>query len=412
MKNENNINPVNSSKSFKVQEVIILVIITCVASFFAGTSVVKVNNSSGALDNDSKTVKMSDALQSFVENYNYIIDNYYEELDEEELVKAAMEGMMTLLDDPYSIYMEEESYNNLNFSLMGSYKGLGVEITKETTNGYIYVLGVFDDSPAAKAGIVAGDYITSLNGVSAAEFELSEFTSKIINGTATEFIIGVQHDGEEKDVTISKENVVITSVDSNIYEVNNKKIGYIYISIFAANTYNQFKQELNKLEKEGIDSLILDVRGNTGGHLTTVEKMISLFVDSDHIIYQLQVGDKISKVYSEGNKDKKYPIVFLANQYSASASEVFISSLKDNLDAILVGSKTYGKGTVQELKTLTTGDQYKITTKKWLTPSGTWINDTNGIVPDIEVELTEDYLNNPSDDTDSQLQAALNYLSK
>ena len=140
--------------------------------------------------------------------------------------------------------------------------------------------------------------------------------------------------------------------------------------------------------------------------------MISLFVDSKHIAYQLEQDGKVEKVYSTGTENKVYPIVFIADSYSASASEVFITSLRDNLDAKLIGTKTYGKGTVQELITLSNGDQYKITTKKWLTPKGDWVNDTEGVIPDIEVELSKKYFENPIEENDNQLKRALEEITK
>ena len=222
----------------------------------------------------------------------------------------------------------------------------------------------------------------------------------------------ISRDGKEMEITVSKSGVVIPSVEKKIFEKKDKKIGYIYISIFASNTYKQFKEALNSLEKEKIDSLIIDVRSNTGGHLTSVSKMISLFLDSSHVTYQLEQNGRKKKVYSTGSDTKEYPIVLLSDAYSASASEVLIASLKENLNATIIGEKTYGKGTVQELVNLESGDQYKITTKKWLTPKGNWVNDTKGIEPDIKVSLSKEYVLNPSDETDNQLQKALEELSK
>ena len=186
---------------------------------------------------------------------------------------------------------------------------------------------------------------------------------------------------------------------------------YIYISLFAINTYEQFKNKLNELEESGIDSLILDLRSNTGGHLTSAEAISSLFVDSNHIIYQLSQNNKITKVKSKGNRTVEYPIVLLVDNYTASASELLAGCLKDNLNVTIIGLKTYGKGTIQELVALSNGDQYKITTKKWLTPNGDWINE-KGIEPDIEVKLNNEYFYNPSDETDNQLQTAIDYLKK
>lgn len=399
----------NKSRDFKVQEVVILVFITCIFSFFAGVSFTRLENKEACEDNN---LVISDELKTFIENYQNIINNYYKELNEEELLSVALESMMELLDDPYSIYMNEKDYNNLNITLEGSYKGLGISIYKEKTDGEVVVASVFSNSPADKSGIKAGDVIVSVNGTKTTTITTTEFSQMVLNSKEDKFTLVIRRNSKEETIIVNKSGVVIQSVSSEIYEKNGKKIGYIYISIFANNTATQFKSALEKLEKENIDSLIIDVRSNTGGHLTAVSKMISLFIDSKKIAYQLEQNGEKKVVYSTGTANKKYKIIFLADKYSASASEVFIASLKENLGAIVIGEKTYGKGTVQELVTLSNGDQYKITTKKWLTPKGNWVNDTEGIVPDIELPLSDAYYTNPIEENDNQLMRAIQELSK
>lgn len=398
------------NKDFKVQEVIILVVITCVFSFFAGSSYTKMRYVGQKYTVDS--IKMSDALKTFVKNYNHIIDNYYEELDEEKLLDAAFSTVVSELNDPYSIYMNESDYNNLNINLEGNYEGLGIAIYKEKVDGYVIISNIFENSPAAKAGLKPGDTVISINDKLTDNLETAEISSMILNSTEPEYKLKILRGTEEIVVTISKSNVEIKSIEHQMYERNGKKIGYIYVSIFANNTYSQFKTALEELENQGMEALIIDVRSNTGGHLTAVYKMISLFVDSKHIAYQLEQDGVKDPIYSTGKVNKEYPIVFIADEYSASASEVFIGSLRDNLGAKLVGTKTYGKGTVQEMITLSNGDQYKITTMKWLTPNGTWVNDTKGLIPDVEVQLSEAYINNPIEKNDNQLDTALNEISK
>lgn len=401
------------NKDFKVQEVVILVVITCIFSFFAGSSYSRIkyigNNYEKITGQDTE---MSEELATFVENYQHVVDNYYEDLDEEKLLDAAFNAVVNELNDPYSIYMNESDYSNLNITLEGNYEGLGIAIYKEKTDGNIIISYVFEGSPAGNAGLKENDIILAVNGKSTETMTTSEVSDMILSGKEDEYILDIKRNSKEIKVTLSKANVEIKSIEHRVYEKNDKKIGYIYISIFANNTYSQFKLALEELEAQEIDSLIIDVRSNTGGHLTAVYKMISLFVDSKHIAYQLEQDGKVESVYSTGNENKVYPIVFLADGYSASASEVFIASLKDNLGAKLIGTKTYGKGTVQEMITLSNGDQYKITTKKWLTPKGTWVNDTEGIVPDIEVELSDEYFNNPVEKNDNQLSRAIEELSK
>ena len=168
---------------------------------------------------------------------------------------------------------------------------------------------------------------------------------------------------------------------------------------------------MKTLEKQNIDSLIIDVRENTGGHLTTAVSLLSNFLDSKHVIYQIEKDNKTTKYYSKGKVQKKYPIVVLQNENSASASELLSAALKEEYGATIVGKTSFGKGTVQEVVSLSNGDTYKFTTKKWLTPKGNWIH-KKGIAPDIEVNLSEKYQENPVEENDNQLQAAIDYLLK
>lgn len=394
--------------NFKTYEVIIIVIATCLLSFFAGSSIMELKMSRE--DKNKNPVKSDqEQIQRFIDNYNYIINNYYKDIDEEELINGAIEGMMQVIDDPHSIYMDESTYNNMTITLEGSYQGLGVEIIK-LEDGNIQVLTVFENSPAQKAGVLAGDIILSINGLEVKGIETNQFSDIVINSTETNFNLQIMRGNQQVEILVVKDNVLISSVNGKIYERDGKKIGYIYISIFANNTYEQFKDELSLLESQGIDSLIIDVRSNTGGHLIAAEKISSLFVSNEYYVYQLKKDNKITKVKSTGKETKKYPIVLLGDGASASASELLIGCLKDNLGATLIGTKTFGKGTVQELITLTNGDQYKITTKEWLTPNGNSINNV-GIAPDVLIELSSEYYLNPNDENDNQLQMAIMHLT-
>lgn len=398
------------SKDFKVQEVVILVLITCIFSFFAGFSFSRMKDNPKVLQKQSDD--NSTALQEFIKEYQSIVQSYYGEVDEEKLLSAALKGVLEEIGDDYSVYMDDDDYSNLNLNLEGSYSGIGISIYKDLSTNNMIIASVFENSAADKAGLKENDVILSVDGESVKELTTSDFSQKVLKSSKKQFVLRISRNGKELDIKVSKSGVVIPSVTSKKFEKNGKRIGYLYVSIFANNTSKQFEEELSKLENEGIDSLIIDVRNNTGGHLTTVSDMIDLFMDSDHIAYQLEQNGKRTKVHSGGKENKEYPIVLIANSSSASASEVLIASLKENLGATIIGEKTYGKGTVQELKTLTSGDKYKLTTKKWLTPKGNWVNDTKGIAPDIEVSLSDKYAKNPSDETDDQLQRALEELSK
>lgn len=394
------------NKNFSTLETILLVIMSLLIGFCMGKLI------PNTIKITEKTTYNNKYINEFIKNYNYIKDNYYEEIDENDLINGAISGMMESLDDPYSAYLDEDTSNNFSITLDGSFKGLGVQILKDEESGYMLVTSVFKDSPAASAGLQAGDLIISINDIKAKDITAAEFSKFIRESTENKFLLVLQRDGKEIKTTAEKNMVVLNSVLSKTFEKNNKKIGYIYIGIFANNTYEQFKEELDKLEDKNIDSLIIDVRDNTGGHLTAVDGILDLFLNSKQIMYQFFQNGVTTKTKGIGNENKEYEIVLLGNQNSASASEVLIAGLTENLGSKFIGKKTYGKGTVQELINLSDGNQYKITIKKWLTPKGNWINDTKGIIPDIEIELDSKYYDTYEDDDDSQLQKAIEYLSK
>lgn len=410
-----NLNDSQMKHDFKLSEVVIIVLITCAFSIFAGISYGKYKYSDSVNINNLSIEEENDGLNEFIKQYKYIINHYYDssKIDEKELLNVALKSILSELgmSDNYSSYMDEEQYNELNINLNGKYDGLGIRAYKENNDGYIIVLSVIEDSPASLADIKEGDYIKSIDGKDTDKMSTQEFSQYVLQSDSKKFVLKLIRDKEEISVSINKSSIELKSVESKIIENNSKNIGYIQISIFASNTYNQFKQQLESLEKDGIDSLIIDLRNNSGGHLKEVTKILNLFLDKQNVIYQLQKDDEPVKYYSKGNKNKEYPIIFLSNNATASASEVFIISLKENLGAKVVGTKTFGKGTVQELIQLENGDQYKITTKKWLSPQGVWVNETGGIEPDVNVSLNSDYLKNLSDSNDNQLKKAIEMSS-
>lgn len=388
---------------FKTSDTLGLVIITCIVSLFMGYFFgTKITAKQVDKEMENAMDKISSAFQD-------IKDNYYEEVDDDTLVDGAINGMMAALGDPYASYYNDDESNSFDIELNGSYEGIGIEVFNNEENE-IEILTVFENSPASEAGLKAGDIVTALNDKNVRKKSTQTLVNQIAKLEDETFTLTILREGEEKKLEVNRDYIEISSVSSQVYERNNKKIGYMSVSIFSMKTYEQFKNQLEKLEGENIQSLIIDVRGNSGGHLTTVEDMLSLFLDNSHVIYQIQTKEKTEKYRSTGKVTKKYPIVILTDGSSASASELLTIALKEEYGAISIGTKTYGKGTVQELKNID-GGEYKFTTKKWLSPKGNWIND-KGIEPDIEVALDETYYSNPSAETDAQLQKALEYLSE
>ncbi|MBR2833783.1 MAG: S41 family peptidase [Bacilli bacterium] len=383
--------------SFRTREVIILIFITMVVSLFMGSMITQKFM-------PIATSKVDGNLGELIKNYNYITKNYNGQINEEELVDEAINAMLSKLDKN-SNYIDADTSKNFNILLEGKYSGLGIQVYNKGNDIIIY--SVFDDSPAAKAGLKAGDVIASINGKSTKGMSSSEL-AKIVKSSKSRKIslTYIRDGGKEQTVNVNISSVSINSVVTDSYVKKDKNIGYIGLGIFANNSYGQFKKELEKLEAKKLDALIIDLRGNSGGYLYVAENIISLFVDSSHVIYKIEKNKDITSHYSKGDITKDYKIVVLIDGNSASASEIVASALSEQIGATLVGMKSYGKGTVQEVQNLKNGDKYKLTTKNWLTSKGVWINN-KGLSPDIEVKLDEKYFENPDVDNDNQLQRAI-----
>ena len=324
------------------------------------------------------------SLNEFTSTYNEIVDNYYQEIDKDELLEAGISGMIRYLGDPYSTYMNKEAAENFNEDVDGTYQGIGAELRYNEDN--LPMIGqVFENTPAEKAGLMENDVILKVNGKDVTKNTLSEIADVVKGEKGTTVNITVKRNNEEKEIVLTRAVVDNISVTSELIEKNGKKVGYIYISIFASNTTKQFEDNLKKLEKDKIDSLIIDVRGNSGGYLTTVTDILSLFIKKGEVIYQLKTKEKIEVVKDKTDESRNYPVVILADGGSASASEVLVGAFSETYGATIVGTKTFGKGRVQKVFTLSSGALFKYTYQEWLTPKGNYI-DQAGIAPNIELE--------------------------
>lgn len=388
---------------FGLLEVIILLIITALVT-------VVVTNTINRNRVTEKTTNYDSDIKEFTDEYNFILDKYYGEVDSKELIKNAIAGMVNSLEDPYSAFISDENASNFDAELDGEFYGLGAEIFLND-NAEIEINEVLDGYGAKKAGLQKGDIVTHMDGESIEGLGTAKFRSKVIESDKKNITLTIRRNGEKKDIQIEKTLVTIPSVGRKVFQSGEAKVGYIGISVFASNTYKQFKTNLEELENENIDSLIVDVRSNSGGHLSTVTNIISEFVDSSHVIYQVKDSKGVVKEYSSGNKNLEYPLIVLIDGASASASELLASALKEQAGAKLLGTKSFGKSTVQQVVEMENGSKYKITIKEWLTSLGNVINGV-GITPDVQVKLSEDYINNPSDETDNQLNEAIKLLKK
>ena len=380
-------------------EILIVVTIATFIGMIAGAGYIY------TLKNTKNNKKNDDNLSKINEIYNTIVDDYYQDVDKESLVEAAVSGMLSVLDKNTS-YMDTNTTSNFNKKMYGEYYGIGIEAL--TVDKGILVVSVAN-GPAKEADIRANDIIISINNVSL-EGKTAAYFTELISNISNEIKLVVLRGDRKLNINIIPEKIVLESVTTNKFTVNNKNIGYIKISIFASNTASQFTSSLKSLEENKIDALVIDVRNNSGGYLSSASSILELFMKKDTILYQTESKSSLLKRKDETDDYRSYPVAILVNGSSASASEVLTAAFMENLNSEVVGTTTYGKGTVQETVSVLSNSTAKITTKKWLTPKGNWI-DGVGITPTIVIQLSDKYLLKPTFENDNQLEKAINILS-
>ncbi|MBO6194982.1 MAG: S41 family peptidase [Bacilli bacterium] len=351
---------------------------------------------------NNKPISLGNKFDSLTETYETIKENYYKDVKDEDLINGAIDGMMKSLKDEHSMFFDKENKKEFEDELSGSYYGIGAEI-KQISEEEVMINKVFDDSPADKAGLKSGDVFVSIDGKSTKGLKVSEIAKNLKSDKKDTATIIIKRDGEEKTFKVQKDNVNLLSVSSEMLDGN---IGYISVSIFGEKTYTQFTNALKTLEKDNMKSLIIDLRGNSGGYLSTVTQMLSEFLPQDKVIYQMKTREGITKYNSINSRTRNYKVIILVDENSASASEIMASGMQEQYKATLVGVTTYGKGTVQETQELSNGTLIKYTVQEWLTSNGKSINGT-GVKPDVEVELSKEYEKSSTRENDNQFQKAL-----
>lgn len=341
-------------------------------------------------------------LANFYKSYEEIVDNYYSSVDKSALIDAGIKGMLNYLGDPYTTYLDKNGTDSLKESLSGTYEGIGVAITLNSEKEVV-VSKVYENTPAEKAGVKEGDIILSINGESLEEKTTTDAVEMIKR--LDDIVLICRRDNENVEIKLNKATLNVPSVNTKIEDINNKKIGYMYVSKFNQTVYDQFVDALEKLEKDNIDGLIIDLRDNTGGYLAAATKMAELFLENGKIIYSLNEKNGSTVTKDDTDEARSYPVYVLVNGNTASASEILAAALRDSYGAKLVGSTTYGKGKVQKTSTLSDGTMYKYTSAKWLTPNGVCIDEV-GLKPDIEIDASADYTK------DLVYNAAMDAISK
>ena len=399
---------VEKKVGFNYAEVIVIMIITLILGGVIGSFITYLSRDT--IKEDKKICSsIPSEMNEFLDTYENIMNNYYEKVDSNKLLDAGINGMLEYLGDDYSVYMNQEETEDFDEQVEGKYVGIGVEI-QATENGVV-VNRVFDKSPAKEAGIQKGDIFIKVNGEDVLKLTPVKISEMIKKDEDQLVDVVIKRGEEEKTFNLSLKQVDIESVETDIFEVNGKKVGYIKLSIFASNTYQKFERKLLELEVNKIDSLIIYVRDNSGGYLSSVTDIASLFLSKSKVVYQLDTKGIVEQIYANSNTKREYDIVVLANKASASASEILAGALQESYGAKVIGTNTFGKGTVQAAYKLKSGATVKYTIQKWLTPNGNWINE-KGITPDIEVKLDDEYYKTFDKKDDNQLQKAIEELSK
>lgn len=347
-------------------------------------------------------------IQEVEKIYDNLLSKYYGEIDKQTLSDAAIKGMIEALNDPYSTYIDAENTDDFDEQIYGYYVGIGTEITLNDENQF-EVTNIFENTPATDANIELHDIVVKVNNEDVSGKTVSDIGKLIQGEIGTDVTLTLRRGEAEFDVTITRDRIDLISVTSQIFEKDDKRIGYIKVTNFASNTFNQFQTALNELEENDIESLIIDVRDNLGGQLEVATQIASLFLTKDKVVYQLNTNGIIQPIYSTGPGSFQKPITVLINGATASASEVLAIALQESADATVIGTTSYGKGTIQESYKLSTGATIKFTVQEWLSPNGNTVNEV-GVKPDIEVSETENSGETDTLETDTVLQTAITIM--
>lgn len=395
------------------QKILTAVLVTAVVSVCAANFVNSVKRYAPA-DSGIKNLSNKTAVIN-----NYLKNNYLYDYDEKAMNDAAISAYIEALDEPYTHYYNAEEFERYVSDVEDSYVGIGV-VVGVNDNNEIEVVAPFENSPAYEAGVLPGDILLAVDGTEYSGDEMNDAVSHIKSGKKGTTVAVTFRRGEEKlDFTIERREVSMESVSSEMLEDN---IGYVHISAFNAqdinggtqDTYTEFAEEVEKLESEGMERMIIDLRDNPGGVVDVVCNIADMLLPEGTITY-MEYKDGSKDVFSSDKNELDIPMAVLINGYSASASEVLTGALKDYDKAVIVGEKSYGKGIVQSVYPFSDGSGMSMTIAQYFSPKGVCIHDI-GIEPDVVVEPDEEYkdyyASSIPHEEDVQLQKAIEEVKK
>lgn len=337
-------------------------------------------------------------LMRFITAYRFIETKYVNDTDDVKLIDGAIDGMVKSLNDPHSNYLSPKMYKTLMEQTEGSFAGIGVVMGMDNEQK-IHIVGIMENSPGQKAGLQEGDEILAVDGVPVTQMAFDEVAAHVRGQAGTDVVLTIMRDNTNQDITITRDNIKLKTVGHKMLDNN---IGYIQIVSFSEDTANEFNEAYNDLKNQGMKALVLDLRNNPGGLLTTCVEIAKKLVPKGEIVSIVdKQGNK--ETYSSSLEAPEYPLVVLINKNSASASEILSGAIQDTKAGTIIGNTSYGKGSVQTILPMFEDDAVKLTIAKYYTPSGRSIDGT-GITPDIEINLDENAT------SDTQLDKALEIL--
>ena len=334
-----------------------------------------------------------------------IDETFLGEVEEEELREGIYKGFISGLDDPYSVYYDEDETRTLIETTEGEYDGIGAVLSQDIDTGIVTLIRIYEGSPAMEAGLKDNDILYKVEDLEVTGEDLSEVVSHIKGEKGTEVNLTVYRGKNHVEITVTavRNRIQAQTVSHRMMDGG---IGYIAVSEFDLVTYDQYKQALEDLESQGMKGLIVDLRNNPGGNLTTVCDMVDLMLPEGLIVYTKDKSGKKEEISSDDAHQFNLPLAVLVNGNSASASEIYAGAIQDHGTGTIVGTQSYGKGLVQQIFDLKDGTSVKLTIAEYFTPNGRNIHG-KGITPDVEVEYEE---NEEDPEADNQLEKAVEVL--
>lgn len=402
----------SEEKIQKIYKYIMIIAITAFVTFLVTSICISNYYTEGNINNilflnsdsgDSKTITSLNAIRAIIDKY------YLGDKDEQKLTEGAIKGYVEGLGDPYSEYITAAEMEEYKTQLLGNYVGIGIYMIENQEYNMIQVLAPIKESPAAEAGILPGDLIKSIDGVEYTAENMTVAANKIKGEEGTTVKLTIIRDAQEIEFVLTRRTVLTNPISEEVLENN---IGYLEVSSFDQGIAEQFKEKFKNLQSKGITGLVIDLRNNGGGLVSEALKIADYIAEKgDNLLITVDKNNKEEISKSKQEPIVNIPVVILVNENTASASEILAGALKDLNKATIVGVKTYGKGVIQQIVTLTDGSGLKLTIEEYFTPNKNKINNV-GIEPNETVELPES-VENPlllerKDDT--QLDRAIEIL--